>query len=102
MGRHKLSHLTDEAERMKREKIESEINKFDEGEGEEFCVKVVKVSNGFIVQHEKGQLVFNHDTYGAMLEFIVHRRLKSMEPGEEIDIELRQIFTKRVDKGQTE
>lgn len=101
MGRHANSQKQ-QAEKEK-QFIESNSNrpadwpnqKFEEGTGEAFNVKITRASNGYILTSQQGeQMVFSDDKYNEALLWIVSRRLKQMLPGEELELLLEQRFTK--------
>lgn len=65
------------------------------GDAELFEVHITKVSNGYIMQRATGEMmVFEDAKFAAAIEWIVSRRLKKLEPGEEMEIYLKQSFVK--------
>jgi hypothetical protein len=76
--------------------VELPTSKLEEGNGEQFKVHVKKVSNGYIIIGGKNNetMVFSDEKYPSVIEWIVHRRLSQMKPGEEIELLLEQTFTK--------
>jgi hypothetical protein len=95
-SRAKREQMENNKRKQELEKICGEVKNFKEGEGEEFEVKVKKVSNGYIIEKADGvdSLVFNDEKYPSAIEFIISRRLIKMKPGEEIYLRIEQRFTK--------
>lgn len=68
-------------------------------DAELFEVHVTKVSNGYIMQRATGEMmVFEDNKFAAAIEWIVSRRLKKLQPGEEMEIYLKQTFTKIINE----
>jgi hypothetical protein len=77
--------------------LTSFTEKPEQDDAELFEVHVTKVSNGYIIQRATGEMmVFEDAKFATAIEWIVSRRLKKLEPGEEMELSLKQTFTKIV------